>query len=489
MTVRLDAIMVEKFESAESFGQAMKLLYAYCEALKSFPTWDKFQDQFLDRLDDETGSDSALLQKAIDFKRCEAEAYGCNPENVDFSGKSVVEHLRQFLVDGMDKLGGELLLGKLISIELTESFKRFIEDNEGNWKGDGDSSQKYSKEIFPLFFELTGDISTVQLTLEHVNRYKAAVLKLPKNRYKKAQYRGLTINDILGMDIPDEDRLSLTTKSNYLRKLSTFLVWLNSGGYASLGLDAPLHNVVRKKTSQREERSAYSNDDLKRLFNSDHYTLGLHRAGYMFWVPLIALYSGARINEICQLELGDIYQDAESKIWVIDINEDDPTRTLKSLKRPFHRRLIPIHSELVRLGLLRYIEQLKRQKQTRLFPDLPYKQIKNKYADKAMKWFNNTYTNDRNCNIQSPKTSFHSIRHSVLDNLDKLGRVDLNRYAKLFGQSPVGNEAQRRYVKDQSINECKKCIQKINFSAAFDVSIIKAWEHQQFGKRMLKPIT
>ena len=95
MTVRLDAIMVEKFESAESFGQAMKLLYAYCEALKSFPTWDKFQDQFLDRLDDETGSDSALLQKAIDFKRCEAEAYGCNPENVDFSGKSVVEHLRQ----------------------------------------------------------------------------------------------------------------------------------------------------------------------------------------------------------------------------------------------------------------------------------------------------------------------------------------------------------------------------------------------------------
>lgn len=488
MTVRLDAIMLNKFDCADSFGDAMRLLYAYCDALRRFPTWDEFQVQFLDRLDDETGNDSSLLQKAIDFKKCEAEIYGTNPENVDLADKSVVEHLRQLFVDGMDKLGSEILHGKLNPISLTEAFKLFISDNEGNWKADGDSSQKYSKEIFPLFFEVTGEISTAELTLEHVNSYKAAVLKLPKNRYKKAQYRDLSIADILRMPIPSEDRLSLTTKSNYLRKLSTFLVWLNGGGYSSLGLDAPLHNVVRKKTTQREERSAYSHDDLKRLFNSDDYVQGHHKAGYMFWVPLIALYSGARINEICQLELKDIYQEGESKIWVIDINEDDPTRTLKSLKRPFHCRLIPIHAELIRLGLLRYVEQLKLQKHTRLFPELPYKQIKNKYADKAMKWFNNTYTNNRNCNIRSPKTSFHSIRHSVLDNLDKLGRVDLNRYAKLFGQSPVGNEAQRRYVKDQSLREFKKCIQKINFSEAFDSSLIKVWEQQVFGRRMLSSV-
>ena len=69
-------------------------------------------------------------------------------------------------------------------------------------------------------------------------------------------------------------------------------------------------------------------------------------AGY--WIPLIGLFSGARSSELCQLHVSDIVQ--VDDVWVIDINEDAES---KSVKTKASRRQVPIHSELVRLGCRR----------------------------------------------------------------------------------------------------------------------------------------
>ena len=481
MTVSLDEIMKDHFDSAEGFSNAMALFYRYCEAKKAAKSWSEFQETFLDRLDDETSNDSELLERAIAYKVAEAKAHGANVVDVRVAGGGLVEMLKQAL----DETIATREAARSTSIPLTDAFHAFIESNRVNWKANGDSEIKFTVDTFPLLEELIGNISTGELTIQHTNQFKQAVLKMPSNRHKKVQYRKLTISEIIKLDIPEADQLKRTTKQKYLTRLGKFLTWLKANGYTHLDLSTPLQRAVKLGGNPRSQRNKYIDDDLKKLFNSDDYVHGMHDAAYKYWVPLIGLFTGARINEICQLLIADVYQEIDSKIWVFDINETEEITTKKSVKGSHHRRLVPIHRELIRLGILDYINQLKINGESRLFPELPYKGAKNKYANKAMRWFNNTYTNSRNCNIQTTNTSFHSIRHSVMDNLHKIGKIDVNDWAELFGQLSGGSEGQRRYVKGYELPECQKCINKINFKRCLDMKSIKPWKQQTFGRKYL----
>ena len=481
MTVRLDEIMKDHFDSAEGFSNAMALFYRYCEAKSAAGSWNEFQESFLDRLDDETSNDSELLERAIAYKAAEAKAFGASASEVTAAGESLEEMFER-------ALGNALLnqeAAKSTSIPLTEAFSKFIEANKLNWKASGDTEMKFTVDTFPLVLELFGRISTGELAIQHAALFKQAVSKMPSNRHKRAQYRDLTISEILNIDIPESDQLSRATQQKYVTRFGSFLAWLKANGYIHRDLDQPLKRAIKLGGNPRDERLKYSNEDLKRLFNSRDYVQGTHDAPYKYWVPLIALYTGARINEICQLMLTDVYQQSELKIWVFDINETNSEHTQKSLKRPYHSRLVPVHKELIRLGFIEFVCELKKQGEIRLFPELPYNGNKNKFANKAMRWFNNTYTNALNCNIQTPKTSFHSIRHSVLDYLQKIGKINLSEWAELFGQLAAGNEGQRRYAKSHELPEFEQCINKINFNHCLDAQSIRPWTRQEFAKRLI----
>lgn len=123
-------------------------------------------------------------------------------------------------------------------------------------------------------------------------------------------------------------------------------------------------------------------------------------------MPLIGLFKGARQNEICQLYISDVYQEESSGIWVFDINELNSSVTIKSLKRPYHARQVPIHPILIKeLKFLEFVESMKSGKNDRLFPELPYDE-ENKYGDQLGRWLYRTYINARNCNIKPPKLFF-----------------------------------------------------------------------------------
>lgn len=77
--------------------------------------------------------------------------------------------------------------------------------------------------------------------------------------------------------------------------------------------------------------------------------------GFELLKAYVALFTGARQAELCQLCVNDIYREGESGIWVIDINEKDE----KKLKTEHSRRKIPIHSQLIRLGFLDYVDSVR----------------------------------------------------------------------------------------------------------------------------------
>ncbi|WQN27719.1 hypothetical protein ULE26_21360 [Stutzerimonas stutzeri] len=74
---------------------------------------------------------------------------------------------------------------------------------------------------------------------------------------------------------------------------------------------------------------------------------------YRFWLLPLGLYTGARLNELCQLRVHDVIQDVHG-VDLIDINDNGYN---KSLKTGPSARQIPICSKLVEMGFLNFVEE------------------------------------------------------------------------------------------------------------------------------------
>lgn len=83
------------------------------------------------------------------------------------------------------------------------------------------------------------------------------------------------------------------------------------------------------------------------------------------WGVLIGLYSGARVAEVAQIFLRDFVElDGTKCVYLTDDNDG------ASLKNDQSRRLVPLHPDLLALGLWDRVERLRAQGAERLFPDM-----------------------------------------------------------------------------------------------------------------------
>ena len=108
---------------------------------------------------------------------------------------------------------------------------------------------------------------------------------------------------------------------------------------------------------------AFDLNDLKALFESADYRDQTFRTPSEFWLPILGLYTGARLNELCQLTASDIGMHDE--VETISILDEDIGKRLKTTAS---RRIVPIHSKLIALGFLDYASTIKTG---RIFPELP----------------------------------------------------------------------------------------------------------------------
>ena len=143
-----------------------------------------------------------------------------------------------------------------------------------------------------------------------------------------------------------------------------------------------------------------------------------HPRRIRFWLPLIALFTGARLNEICQLHTDDIQE--KNGIPFISINEEDE----KHVKTKAGIRQIPIHNELIKIGFLDYVAEIRKKGEMLLFPEVMTDLIRGTKRDQLSpsaplsKWFNHFIESVNACVEQpelkfTPEHVFHSFRHTV----------------------------------------------------------------------------
>jgi integrase len=295
-----------------------------------------------------------------------------------------------------------------------------------------DKNVRTQEATFGEFREIIGNVHVGEVTRDAMLTYRNAIARLPSNRQKR--YPGKSIAELLTMDIPASQLPSPRTIGEKLIRIGAFLKWCRDiKGYLTTD---PLRGVHVAHESR--SYAPFNQEDLRRLFNSPDYQRGEHSKSWRYWIPLIALYTGARQTEIAQLRVRDVVQEDGTWIFVI---ADDPSDGQK-VKTSAGVRKVPVSSKLKELGFLDYVACLKARGKTRLFPDL--KRGRDGWGHYVSRWFAEDYK--PRVGIEPDPTGrrkvFHSFRHTAITKALSSGQP-LAHVQQVFGheQSLLGESA------------------------------------------------
>ena len=271
----------------------------------------------------------------------------------------------------------------------------------GTWQP---KTEDENRKILELFLEMAGDVSIDSVDRTRMHSIKQDLMKLPPNMNKSPRYRDKSLDEVLKMDI--EKPMSVASVNKYLIRISSLFKYAAKAGYITSN---PAEGMTLRKTKRADEdRDPFSDEDLDKLFNSDEYQNDTHRKSYAFWTPLLALFTGARLEEICQLHLDDIQQ--VDGVWGIDINDKGEKKNKPS---PATKRFIPLHPIITdNLSFIDHTESLKTRGELRLFPELI--QRRDGYGQTVSKWFARYR---KRVGVADGHKAFHSFRHTFITHL------------------------------------------------------------------------
>ena len=271
------------------------------------------------------------------------------------------------------------------------------------WAAERQARQKTidaHRAVARWFYERVGTISVEQITRKHVLAFKDALFA---------------------------ERQSPANINVKLSRLRTLLNWARYNDYASSN---PADGIrVKDSVAAKDKRKPFDLVALNSIFTSPVFAMGARpvqgRGEAAYWLPLLALYTAARLEELGQLRASDLqwreYPDEEGKVqgaWFFNIVE--AVEDGLHLKNANSERLVPVHPELERLGFISYVQDLT-DKGGRVFPDLR----PNKYGTLTAKWgeWFGKYRRDV-CGITDKRMTFHSFRHTFKDNARHFGIVE-----------------------------------------------------------------
>jgi len=212
--------------------------------------------------------------------------------------------------------------------------------------------------------------------------------------------------------------INATNLNAYMARFATMMNWAVTEEL--IGRNPARGLQVADTIHPQDRRKPFEPWQLQRIFNAPIYTgckdeqngysvVGSHIAvGARFWVPLICLFSGMRLNEACQLDVTDVREIEGILCFVISEKSLVGTRD-KSLKTKSSERIVPAHPELLAIGLSAFVERKRREGAAKLFDDLPLG--KRGFRSVAFsRWFTRFLIS---IDASSDLTCFHSFRHGL----------------------------------------------------------------------------
>jgi integrase len=356
---------------------------------------------------------------------------------------------------------------QLLSAYVDAYLDSFPKDQRPN-----DKSLLAYRAAINTFIKIVDDKPLHELAIKDQNRFEDVIVKLPVNSTKVVAARGLSIDDMLLLGLVP---ISLQNAKNIARRANMFLAW----AFRREGRKPPFQLLdtvrVSKKLKSAKKRRAFTDDELRIVLNPATLGKSTQASPYMFWLPLIGVHTGMRINEIAQLLLSDLaVLDGVQCFNVTDTpdpdEEPEETARAKTIKTEAGRRIVPVHARLVELGLMAYADTLRSAGHSRLFPDLvggrdgpgqPASKQFGRYCDRI--------------NLNDSELVFHSFRHGAV------GRMRSAKVAKELRMVVVGHSAAEDthddygdIQNDYSVHDKLTAITALDFEGVIDYTALAA---------------
>lgn len=328
------------------------------------------------------------------------------------------------------------------------------------------------------FMEQAGDLPIkAYRKREHIIRYKDALLALPKNL--PAPLAKLPMPTVLERirkeafpHLQQAPKLSARTiNEKYLAFVQVVFSYAVNNGLVEVN---PCTGVrAASNTTELEDVSVlpFSKEDLSVIFQRSglYHPHGCGAVGRLYasktklldyrWLVLLALYTGARIEELAQLDRQDVRQ--EAGVWFIHIRAEMATG--RRVKNRASIRKVPLHSRLLELGFLDFARQ--GEGTGKLFSLLSDKQDGGKRSNAFSQWWRRFLAS---LDLENgDRKHFHSFRHTFKREGRNSGQIAPELLDALQGHAQQGvsaNYGRDEEGKQYALPVLQEALEKIDFS-------------------------
>ncbi|MCJ8139935.1 site-specific integrase [Falsirhodobacter halotolerans] len=278
-----------------------------------------------------------------------------------------------------------------------------------------------------LFMRVTGVADVRGIRKHHVARFRDVLQRMPKSWGKSPGDANATVEDMLAKarTLP-KDRVGLapSTINRHLENLKHLLEHASDEGIHIDEKVKPARLRLAEEKRERDKRSSFRRAELEALFQHtiwqgcksharrNHFGTEIITDG-LYWVPILAAYTGARREELAALTVRDVQ--VEDGVHFLNLAEND-NRGLKNFSSV---RRVPLHDRVLALGFMDHVQKARRRGKD-VFPELrPMKHSKDdrskKFGDRMYYAFGKALEHIFEGNPR--KLCLHSMRHYVRDQL------------------------------------------------------------------------
>ncbi len=337
--------------------------------------------------------------------------------------------------------------GKPLASELVEAF--FVRRQTI----DGATHQVMAQERSTIrrFIEATGDRPMDAYGRADMTHFIDLLRRLPASYGRSPADKEAAIGDlIVRAEATNAPRMKDKTVKRHVSALSQFFRFGVDGGHIT---ETERVNLIgkhrfRPQGKANQQRGAWTSEELKALFSSPVWApqagpiAGAHRYADQparFWLPILALYHGARLEEFADLYRRDIRM--QDGIWIVSISD-----TGRRLKNQNAIREVPLHPEVIRLGFIPYVMMAAPTEDSPLFPDIAPQGKDRKRGPRITRWF---VEYRKRIGLYRPGIGMHAFRHTAITRITDAITTEQQRRHRDFimGHARPTGEGNERYDK------------------------------------------